>query len=329
MTIQQHVQEINQIFPKLLHSQIIKDLDVAQKKFIEETFYLESYYSLNGLSANTSWLLPPVFNGLKEVLLYDINGNPLYISDYQMAYEIEFGYLFFKSLTDTPLTAIPTGIAYIYVAFYLKAQPLTSLISEYSVNDEHVDGIVAKVYKDYYAKFPVEIMVQRGVTAGEIIHTRDFNAVKYWASVEVENRVMAKRWVNRKNDTTDGSAINYGMAGNFVLPLRTMQMGVGTLQPLGNLFSKYFKFTATNGIPIVSNYSFGWTTLPTITYSVNAGNTHPDVFTIASADSEFTSTMVADSNNKDFHVNAWGANTIQLAFGDATGTITVTIIEWL
>ena len=328
MTIQQHVQEISQVFPKLLQSQIIKDLDVAQKKFIEETFYLETYYSLNGLSTNTSWLLPHIFNVLKEILLYDINGDPLYLSDYQLDYEIEFGYLFFKSVTSSPLISIPTAIAYIYIGFYVKAQPLTSLTDTYSVNDEHVDGIVAKVYKDYYAKFPVEIMVQRGVTAGEIIHTRDFNAVKYWASVEVENRVMAKRWVNRKNDTTTGSAINYGSAGNFELPLRTRQIGAGTLQPLGNLFSKYFKFTATNGIPIVSNYSFGWTTIPTVSYSVGTG-THPDVFTITSSDSEFTNTMVANSNNSDFHVNSWGANSIQLAFGDATGTVTVTIIEWL
>lgn len=342
MTIKKSVEEIKQVFPRVPESEIINDLDIAQKEFIDETLYLESYNSLSGISTNTVWLLPSIFNGLKEILFYDINGNPLYKEDFQLDYEIEFNSLYFKSTTDTPLTKMPDGIVYIYVGFYMKPQPLISIASTYSLNDEHINGAVAKVYKSYYAKFPVDIMISRGVNAGEIIHNRDFNAVKYWAGEEASVRVKAKKWVNRKNDTTTGSAMNYQMAGDFVFPLRTKaqvgQTGGGILVSPGGIipvsilpqmYSKYLKFTATNGVPIVSDYSFGWTTLPTIVYSINPTYTHPDVFTITSANSEFTNTMNPDSNNKDYHVDTWNANTIVLSFGDASGTLFVTIAELL
>lgn len=325
MTIKNSVETIKQIFPNVMDQQVIKDLDKAQKEFIDETFYLETYYSLTGISTNTVWSLPPIFNKLKEILFYDSNGNPLYKGDLDIDYEIEFGNLYFKSVTAEPLIQMPNQIGSIYVGFFLKPQPLNSLISSYSVNDEHVNAIEAKVYKDYYAKFPVDVMTR----TGDVIKTRDFTAVRYWQGEEINGRINAKRWINNKNNSnTEGEVINYGMGGKFQLPLRRIQSGAGTLQPLGNLFSKYFKFTAVNGIPIISSYSFGWTTLPTVSYSVGLG-THPNIFTITSADSEFTSTMVSDSNNKDNHIDAWGASAIELSFGDATGTVIVTIIEWL
>lgn len=322
MTIQKSIEDINQIFPMVRGAQIIADLDKAQKDFVDETFYLETYYSLNNISSNTTWLLPTFFNSLKEVLFYDSNGNPLYKEDFKIDYEIEFGNLYFKSTTAEPLVNIPAGISYILIGFYQKPFSLTSIADSFSVNDEHIDGIVAKVYAKYYSRFSVDVTTR----TGELIKTRDFNAVRYWEGKAQEYRIKAKRWVNKKNDVnTDGSVINYGMGGIFQLPLKKMPVIGGSLSPISilqQLYSKYFKFTATNGIYTISPLSFGWTTLPTISYANN-------IFTISSANNEFTNTMISESNNRDYHVYVWVTGEIALQFQDASGTLIVTIAELL
>lgn len=327
MIIKNAVEEIHQIFPHTMETQIIKDLDIAQKEFIDETNYLETYFSLNSIATNTSWLLPIFFNHLIDVRFYDINNNPLYKEDYQIDYEIQYGNLYFLSVGATPLgTGIPVGISYILVGFNQKPDTLSSINSIFQVNDEHIPGVIARVYEKYYSRFPVDMTLKTATAKiGETIHTRDFNAVKYWMQKNLYYRQSAKRWINRKNDSSDGRVVNYGMAGRFVLPLRNMPAISGTMQPISvlqDLYSKWFKFTSIGGIAVIDGNSFGFTSLPSVLFN-NTNNT----FTITSADNEFTNTMNYESNNKDNHIWGWNAANIEVNFGDASGTLTLTIWE--
>jgi hypothetical protein len=214
ITIQKAVEEIKQVFPIALESQIIYDLDRAQKDFVNETEYLETYAQLEGIEDNLVWELPDDYNSFIELLLYDVNGNQLYFGDYQLDYEIQYGNLYIKTTGGTPITKIPDAIKSIYLGYRNKPTDLTVITDTWSVLDEHIEGITAKVYKSYYAKFPVEMQVR-----GEIIKARDVKMVMYWQQEETAGRVKAKRYINSKNKIELRGAFNYGMAGKFVTPL--------------------------------------------------------------------------------------------------------------
>ncbi|MHB8362942.1 MAG: hypothetical protein ACYDBX_04975 [Patescibacteria group bacterium] len=318
MTIQNIVEEIHQVFPKIGESQIIFDLDKAQKTFIDDTYYLEATASLVSPNSYSAWALPSDFSKLKEVLLYDIDGLPLYIQDYQLVYEIEFGNIYFRSTTDTPISVIPTGIAFIYLAYYHKPTPLLTVTDLFSVEDEHVAGIAAMVYTEYYSRFPVDIMISRGITAGEIIHTRDFNAVKYWEGKAQEYRVKAKKWVNKKNDTSTGSAINYGMAGDFSLTKRIIGTTSTTLQPITSIYSKYVQFVITPTSVTQNGGLYGFASVvPVLNLATNTVT-----FT-----GDFSVLTWFTSNNTDYNIITANNTTITVQWSVISGTIDVILFE--
>lgn len=215
MLLQAVIEEINEVFNHLGETQIIHDLDIAQKDFVAETNYLEGYTSLTNPSLGCAWTLPSDYNKFKEILLYDVNGNPLHLEDYQITYEIEFGNIYFYSTSGTPITVLPAAITYLYLGYYKNAADLISPASVFEVNDEHLGGVYAKVYKEYYAKYPVPVITQNGT----IIKTLNFQAAGFWANQEILYRIKAKKWVNSKNDVSDGHAL-YKEAGEWLLPKR-------------------------------------------------------------------------------------------------------------
>ena len=153
MTIQKAVEEIRQIFPETMEAQIIYDLDKAQKDFVQETEYLETYVTLTNINSNYKFLLPADYNSFKKILAYDVNNNPVSLKSFDIDYEIEYGYLFFKSLNFVPITAVPIGINKIYLIYYKQPTALTAVTSSFSIQDEHIDGVIAKVMKKYYSKY--------------------------------------------------------------------------------------------------------------------------------------------------------------------------------
>lgn len=222
MVIQRVAEEINAQFPHLGETQIIFDLNIAQKDFVAETNYLEDYVLLSDPSINCAWTLPTNYNAFKEILLYDSSGNPLHLEDYQITYEIEYGKLYFLSTTSTPISALPSAIAFIYLGYYKKATDIADPSASFEINDEHIPALYAKIYKDYYAKYPMDVITK----VGTVISTVNFTAANYWAQQEMMQRIKAKRWVNSKNDTSDGFAL-YQEAGKWLLPKRIKSL-VGT-----------------------------------------------------------------------------------------------------
>ena len=224
MVIQRVVEEINQVFPQLGETQIIHDLNIAQKDFVAETNYLEDYVLLSDPSTNCAWTLPADYNNFKEILLYDANGNPLYLEDYQITYEIKYGKLYFLSTTSTPISALPTAIAFIYLGYYKKALDMFDASASFQIEDEHIPVIYAKIYKSYYSKYPMDVVTK----VGTVISTVNFSAANYYAQQEVAERIKAKRWLNSKNDTSDGHAL-FQEAGKWLLPKHIKTLSGGTL----------------------------------------------------------------------------------------------------
>ena len=317
MTIDNTIVEIQQVFKTVRESQIIMDLDLAQKDFVMETNYLDVTAQLSDLNINYAWKLPDNYYRFKEILLYDINGNPLYLSDFQLTYEIEFGNIYFKSLTATPISVIPTGIAYMYLAYYYKPTPLLAVADSFSVEDEHIEGVIAKVYAKYYSRFAVDIMISRGVTAGEIIHTRDFNAVKYWEGKAQEYRVKAKRWVNSKDYTGDGSAFNYGAAGNYDFTKR-IDSNMTILTGLNSVYTKYAKFLITPTTVTLEGNILGFTSC---TATLDAPN---NTVTFAG---DFSNLTWIDSNDKDFVITAASTTSISVQWSALSGQIEAIVYE--
>jgi hypothetical protein len=227
MLLQRVVEEINQVFDHLGETQIVHDLDIAQKDFVAETNYLEDYVLLSNPSTNCAWALPLDYNGFKEILLYDASGNPLYLEHFQYEYEISYGNLYFRSSGNTPISVLSSDIAFIYLGYYKKATTLADPSASFEVKDEHLNGVYAKVYKEYYAKYPTPVLMPTGT----VIKTLNLQASNFWATEEIKNRIKAKRWVNGKNDTSDGHAL-YQEAGKWLLPKRIKAL-IGTTSSVG------------------------------------------------------------------------------------------------
>jgi len=210
-TLQKTYEEIQQAFPDVGQTQIIFDLDRAQKNFISETRYLYKSVLLSNITTAVAWILPSDHLEFKELKLYNADNEPLYLADYNLDYEISEGNFYIKSKTSIPITKLPSDIASAYLTYYYSPATLTAITDNFSVNDEHILGVSSQVYEEYYAKFPVGVITK----AGEWIKTRDFNAVGYWRSKAKEYRIKAKRYAVRKDKLESRGAVNYGMAGDF------------------------------------------------------------------------------------------------------------------
>jgi hypothetical protein len=319
MTIQRSVEEINQIFPDVKEAQIVYDLDTAQKDFCFETEYLQDVASLSDPTGGIAWDLPSDYRAFKKLLFYDVNGNPLYLKDYYIKYEIDNGVLYFRSVGEDVITTLPADFTTVYLMYYKRPSTLTSVGDAFSVLDEHILGVQAKIFETYFARYPVPTLNYR---TGEVVKLRDLASVKYWNAKAKEIEIKAKRYIIGKEKTDDNQVINYGMAGAFVLPKRIDATMAGTITKptlLALIYSKYILFKSVAGV-ITKEDSTGWTTDPT---AVFVGN----VLTITSADSEITNTMKFDSNNEDKNITSWASNSAVIEFGDASGTLSFWLFE--
>lgn len=317
MIIQKVVEEINQIFPELGEPQIVHDLDVAQKDFVAETNYLEDYVLLSSPSTNSAWALPSDYNGFKEILLYDVSGNPLYLEHFQHEYEVSYGKLYFHSSGNTPITGLSSDIAFAYLGYYKKAATLANPSNSFEINDEHLGGVYAKIYKEYYAKYPTPVLMPTGT----VIKTLNLQASNFWSNEEIKNRIKAKRWVNSKNDTSDGHAL-YQEAGKWLLPKRIKAL-IGTTSSVGSSDTANVKeanFIITpSGTTLVGDL-VGFTSMSAV---IDGGLTQ---VTFTGDVSDYTD---FESNNKGWDIVSVVAGvSITVEWSDGiTGIIVATIFE--
>jgi len=176
MTIQRSVEEIIQAFPEVGITQVINDLDKAQKDFVLETNFLTTIVALTSISTTAKFTLPADFNCLIGLLAYDSNGMPVYLSDLNIMYSIDDTYLYVYRSDKALMTGIPASVSSLKLKYYNKPVTLTAVTSNYSINDEFKSAIEAIVYEKYYSRFAVNVLTG----TGQVIKTRDFNAVRYW-----------------------------------------------------------------------------------------------------------------------------------------------------
>jgi hypothetical protein len=293
MITQQYLDSIKQVFPEVKDTQILKDIDKAQKLFANETGLLTAVGQLSTPSSNVGWNLTDDFvemYGVDPVRFYDSSGNPKYLGDYQYGYEIQFNKFYIYSLTETTITGLSTGIDSAYIHYRRLPTTISSENTALEIEEEFRDAIEHYILKNYFAKFPVDMIAQ-----GQIIKARDWNAVRFHAGEYEKLRIRAKRYANIKIQDNESYVQNYEYAGKYQLPRRTKDSTLGStsltqLTSLGTIYSKFALYNINTGDSGVINETIqvGYTTI--------AGSKTGVTFTISST-AEFGADTFLECND--------------------------------
>ncbi len=217
MTIQNYIETIQQLFPNILESQIIYELNKASLEFVDSTKCIrkrllgiaQTYQSKNGGLPN-NWDMNEIirysgqtydyhknmFLGLNDIYFYDENNNPVYIEKLKLMYNIQNDILIFHSLNN--IDELPSQIKYIVFDCYLKPRVLNHRNSEnynsptlkfengvIDIPEEFADAILHRVLESFYAKFYKE--------------ADKWTAVQYHQSKygELKTRAISRRYQNK------------------------------------------------------------------------------------------------------------------------------------
>ena len=312
MTAKTIVESVRQIFPTIGSTQILKEIDLVQKEFADETEILTASAELTSPSTNTVWALNSSIKSIYNIEAYDSNSLPVELDDVNLTYNIEFGQITFIDTTGVVITGLPTGINSIYVSYYKIPASITAETDSLEIPEQFHEGILARVFERFYSRFPIDMVVQ-----GQIVKAVDWNAVKYWNGVYTEIRIKAKKYKNINRDSMDAS-YTVDWAGYPNIIKRTKYLGAGIMLPLSSAYTKYLRVTATSPNTVTVNTSFGFTS--TITASIVGG-----VINIGST-AEFTPTMfVVNNQNANYAYSSTSLITVSPAAN--WGTIVIEIYE--
>ena len=321
MIVSQLVESILQSFPQVTRKQIILDLDTAQKNFVLETKFSRKTGSLSSISTNTGWTLPTDFYELVDVLCYDLNDNPVFLSDEDLAYEIEFGKFFIYSLTSTPITGVPASISTILIDYIYKPPTLSVETDSLSIDEEFSEALEAKVLSKYFAKFLTETLTRDG----RIVKVYNLQSASYWNTQYLVYVMNAKKKINNlnKRSESDEGAKQYRFAGRFELPRRIKDSTSSTVV-IGGItatYTKYLRIRVTDPSTVTELQTpIGYTIT---TYAYSSGTT----LTIDAPSGTFslTDTMIS-SSDPDFVRTTLTTSQIVIDWATA-GTRTIEIYE--
>ena len=295
MTLQKMVEDVNAIFPKMGFTQILAEFDLAQKTLCSEAGLIESSGALSDVSSYTSWALPTGFVTLKQIDFYDTDGNPLYIEDLNIDYEINDGTLYFLSTTTTPLESMPSSITDIILRYEKMPSDITTINSTVDIDEVEYPALQALVLERLYSKTPVPTYVDK---EGNPVSVVNLKLAKYWGEKYYKLKVEAKKR-NNLIDNTHRDAVYYPSAGKYFFFKRTKETAISSIDipSYSTLYSKYVRFSATSPSTITEIFKLGFGDL---TYAMD-GN---DI--VITSSGEFTVEMWADDiQNSSFrYVNA-------------------------
>lgn len=270
MTTLQIFENVSQVFPKILETQILIDLDDAQKLFAEETGLLEERGQLSSISTSVAWSLPTKFRSLTDLVFYDSDGKPLYIGKYNYGYEIEFGKFYIYSKNSTPVTGLNTAIDTAYIHYKKIPATLTTRNISLEIEEEFTKALEHYLLADYFSKYPT---LEGGI--------RDLRSASWHLKRYEEIKIKAKRYVNGKEPI--GKVQNYQHAGAQVLPRRVDDGVLGSTSvtqvvALTQLYTKYIRFT----LDTADGDGVKTPTTTAIGYSTVTGTVATNTFTLAS-----------------------------------------------
>lgn len=319
MIVQSAFEEIHELFPTITDTAIYRDLDSAQKEFVNATKVLTARGSLSDISTNFGWALPSDCIEVYDLRAYDSNGDPVYLGEEQLAYEVDLGRLYIFSLASTSISAVPSSISSIYIHYKKAPSTVSSSASTFTINEKYHKGIIAKVLANYFAKYPT-------ISGDNGIKMRDWNAVKYWEGIYNQLRIEAKKDANNRQYAGSGDPQQYAFGGKFELPLREYDSAVSTatvssLTGLASIYSKGVYFTAVEGEATGTNLGqFGYTGTISCTISTNT-------ITITSTAADFGVYVKVEQTNEDINWTRTDAYTITLSAYTGWGQTKIQIYE--
>ena len=299
MTCQSAMEEIHELFPNITDTAIYRDLDSAQKKFVNATKLLTARGACSDVSTNFGWNLPSDCIEVYDFKAYNSSGEPVYFGVEQLNWEVEFDKIYLYSLTSTPISVTPSGISSLYVHYRKDPSTVTTSASTFTVNEKYHKGIVADVLSEYFAKYPT-LMIQGSMM-------RDFNAAKYWQTIYNQHRIEAKKDAGNAQYSHGGDPVNYPFGGKFELPLREYDSSVSsTLSGLSSMYANFCIFTAEEGDSagtILGQTGYAGTLAVAIS---------TNTITLTSTSSEFDQYVQVISSNGDINWIRTSATTITL-----------------
>src|SRR3990167_2686055 len=269
-TTQTIIENILSVFPNVKEQQAVHDLDDAQKLFATEVGLLETRGQLSSISTSVAWSLPSGFVRLTDVVLYDSDGNPKYLGEYNYAHEIEFEKFYIYSLNSTPITGLSSEIDSAYIHYKKLPATISTRSTALEIEDQFTKALEHYLLGDYFAKYPT---LENGI--------RDLNSASWHKKRYEEYKIKAKRYVNR--DTGDARVQNYQFAGLQTLPKRVNDGVLGSttvtqIDALSEIFTKYIRYTLNSALGPGEQTP----TTAEIGYSAVTGTITGDTFTIAS-----------------------------------------------
>ncbi len=256
MNLQNLVEGVEQVFGESRRTQIIKEFDIAQKALCSEAGLIEESGSLSDVTSYISWSLPSSFVELNKVDFYNSDGDPLYKADLDIDFEVYDGKIHFFSRTTTPISTMPSSIAYIVLRYNRMPSDLSDINSTVDIDEVEYPAMEAHVFERMYSKFPVPIGSDR---EGNVIKAIDHRSLRYWGDKYYKLKIEAKK---RKNslDNTERDAVFYESAGQAYFLRRSKESSISaiTIPSYTTLYSKYVRFTATSPSTLTEVLKIGY-----------------------------------------------------------------------
>jgi len=238
----QLIESIQQVFPNVSRNQIRLDLDSAQKLFADETGTILVKGSLSTPATNVAWDLPTGFVELKEFLMYDADGNPVYLEDLNYKYEIDLDKFYVYTKTSIPLTGL--DCTYAYIIYTALPDTLSTESISMDITEHYRDAVESYVLAKYFRKFKIPM-----VSNGQVVEAFDPRMSQLHSQEYEKLRIKAKRSFNSRIKT-DNNPLYYSDPGLYYLPKRINDSTTGTtvsISGIAELYTKYAYYKITSG----------------------------------------------------------------------------------
>ena len=312
MAVQSIVEETLIRFPELKATDILLEIDRIQKEIANRTKSLTDVGELSTPSSNVSWSLPSTCKEVTGVELYDSNDFSLELDDVNLQYAVEFGNINFYSSQETTITSLGDSVDSAYITFIKIPATIDSESDTLELDESIHFGVIAGVLKTFYSRIPT-LMIDGA-------RSIDWRAVSYWDK-EIEKAVVEGRKLANTAKDSSPKQYTYNVLGEpktIKRQKRSDLSGAVAVTPLMAIYSKYVRFTATEGGSITINLQFGWDAAiatPTETsYTITVVST-----------AEFTTAMF---DNSTLAVNSGYSDTSTWTFEMYSGYSSVTCEIW-
>ena len=199
MTVQNMIEKLMRMFPEASEQFIVKEVDVAQRRFCDATNLLTEVGDLSNITSYISFSMPSDFKSLMGVYYYDSDDNPVYGEDLTIAAEVhtvsDTKKLTFRSTNLTPITEIPTSISSIQIEYYKYPTAISNRYSTLSIGEEYWAALEKMVMIELFKMYPRAVNV-----GGAVYESVDWKGI---AILEKEVRAYELKAKAEKNIAYD------------------------------------------------------------------------------------------------------------------------------